>query len=184
MIKEYENNNPKDINEFNNALENKRNKKENLILIPKENSNFNFPNESLAPTVMKITSIEISDKSKGKINDIVSSVGYDKLQKIQEEIASFEADFKEKWKDSFRAKIKSFPLMKKNKNLFPKIKFHKKDIILDKVSYPHELFFINFEKLIVDIVLSFKKSKEKLLNFETKNIGSYILFYLCNITFM
>ena len=163
-----------------NKIESKRRKKENSNIIIKENNIFSLKDkESVVKPDPKEQNIQISQsKFQGKFEiKVKNSLDHDKVSKVIEDIALFEEEFKEKWKDNFRVKIKSFPI-KKSKNVFPKIKFSKKEIIIDKIGYPHEFFFSNFERFIIEIVLSFR-SKDKILNNDTKNIGSYTLFYLC-----
>ena len=126
---------------------------------------------------------ELNDKKKELVNaePEFKVVEYDKAKKILEYINNFEEEFNEKWKNSIKMKINSYNQNKKNKNVFPKFKFNKKDILIDQISYPLENILINFEVLIINIVMIFHKNNEKLFNTDTKNIGSYIQFYICTV---
>lgn len=108
-----------------------------------------------------------------------SEFAIEKHKECFEQVSNFEREFQTKWIEGLRAKIKNLPQMKKNKNVFPKLKFSKRDVIIDKLTYPQDNFFINFEKFLIDIVISFNKNNDKLMSLDTKNIGSFLLFFKC-----
>ena len=174
-------------------LSSKRKKNENKFLLPRESEDkiINFAldkhdsesKDNKAKVNINIhgsNNDQITEKKliveKGSENNFIES---EKAKKILQDITCFENEFIEKWKEALKCKIKSFTHNKKIKNVFPKLKFNKKEIIIDQYFYPLDNLSINFEVLIIDIVMIFHKNNEKLFNLETKNIGTYMLFYIC-----
>jgi hypothetical protein len=168
MIEEHKNN----IEEV--KIESNTDKRKKIIENIKEEEKFEPPKFKKRDS----SSINIENNLKASQDNIHINT----INSIKLSIVGLEQNFNEKWVRELPNKLLTFNKNNKlkNKNQIQKIKFNKKLFELDSSQYQKESYIYNFEKLIIDILISYNKIyDENIFKEDMKNFKSFLLFFYC-----